>query len=59
MRTLGSYGANTGMIIYVNDMNPNSIHKEIENIELFHKGLAPRLVTIRRNALFRDLSYLG
>lgn len=33
MRTLGSYGANTGMIIYVNDMNPNSIHKEIENLE--------------------------
>jgi len=29
MRTLGSYGANTGMILYVNDLNPNSIHKQI------------------------------
>lgn len=27
MRSLGSYGANTGMVLYVNDLNPNSIHK--------------------------------
>ena len=27
--TLGQYGAQTGMIIYVIDLNPNSILKEI------------------------------
>lgn len=27
MKTLGYYGADCGMIIYVIDMNPNSIHK--------------------------------
>lgn len=29
MRTLGSYGAATGMVLYVIDLNPCSIHKEI------------------------------
>ena len=29
MRPLGFYGAQTGMILYVNDMNPGSIHKQI------------------------------
>ena len=29
MKTLQSYGAETGMVIYVIDLNPNSIHKEI------------------------------
>ena len=33
MRTLGSYGAQTGMIIYVIDNNPNSILKQIESFE--------------------------
>lgn len=27
--TLGQYGVENGMIIYVLDLNPNSIHKEI------------------------------
>ena len=31
--TLGHYGAETGMCIYVIDLNPNSILKEIENYE--------------------------
>jgi len=29
MRPLGFYGAQTGMVLYVNDLNPKSIHKEI------------------------------
>ena len=33
MRTLGSYGAATGMIIGVIDFNPNSILKQIESAE--------------------------
>lgn len=33
MRTLGSYGAATGMVLYVIDLNPSSIHKEIESFE--------------------------
>ena len=33
IQTLGQYGAATGMIILVLDLNPNSIHKEIENFE--------------------------
>lgn len=33
MRTLGSYGAATGMVLYVIDLNPASIHKEIESFE--------------------------
>ena len=33
MMTLGFYGAETGMILYVIDLNPNSIHKEIESFE--------------------------
>ena len=33
MRTLGSYGAATGMVLYVLDLNPSSIHKEIESFE--------------------------
>jgi hypothetical protein len=33
MRTLGSYGAATGMVLYVIDSNPASIHKEIESFE--------------------------
>ena len=32
-KTLGSYGAETGMIIYVIDTNPTSILKEIESYE--------------------------
>ena len=32
-RTLGYYGTQTGMIIYVIDSNPNSILKEIESYE--------------------------
>lgn len=32
-RPLGYYGAETGMIIYVIDSNPNSILKEIESYE--------------------------
>lgn len=31
--TLGQYGAENGMILYVIDLNPNSIHKEIESLE--------------------------
>lgn len=37
MRPLGFYGAQTGMVLYVNDLNPKSIHKEIENYEGFEK----------------------
>jgi tubulin-specific chaperone B len=33
MRTLGSYGAATGMVLFVVDLNPASIHKEIESFE--------------------------
>ena len=33
MRTLGSYGAATGLIISVIDFNPNSILKQIESYE--------------------------
>jgi hypothetical protein len=29
MRTLGSYGATTGLVLFVVDLNPTSIHKEI------------------------------
>lgn len=29
MRSLNFYGVETGMIIYISDLNPNSIHKEI------------------------------
>ena len=32
-RTLGSYGAADGMVLYVLDLNPSSIHKEIESFE--------------------------
>lgn len=32
-KTLGSYGAQTGMVIFVNDTNPSSILKEIESYE--------------------------
>lgn len=32
-KTLGDYGAETGMVIYVIDTNPNSILKEIESYE--------------------------
>jgi hypothetical protein len=32
-RPLGFYGAATGMILFVNDLNPGSIHKEIESFE--------------------------
>jgi hypothetical protein len=31
LRTLDFYGVQTGMIIQVNDLNPNSILKEIES----------------------------
>jgi tubulin-folding cofactor B len=33
MRPLGFYGAETGMVLYVNDLNPGSIHKQIESFE--------------------------
>ena len=32
-RTLGSYGAADEMVLYVLDLNPSSIHKEIESFE--------------------------
>lgn len=32
-KTLGQFGAQTGMVIYVIDTNPNSILKQIENYE--------------------------
>lgn len=32
-KTLGAYGAETGMVLYVIDSNPNSILKEIESYE--------------------------
>jgi len=31
MRSLNFYGVENGMIVYITDLNPNSIHKEIEN----------------------------
>ena len=31
MRPLNFYGVETDMTIYIMDLNPNSIHKEIEN----------------------------
>ncbi len=37
MSTLGSFGAETGMIIRVTDLNPNSIHKELENFDAVEK----------------------
>ena len=37
MRTLGFYGAQTGMVLCVNDLNPTSILKEIESFEGFDK----------------------
>lgn len=33
MKPLGFYGAQTGMVLYVNDLNPTSILKEIESYE--------------------------
>jgi hypothetical protein len=33
LRTLGSYGAQTDMVLYVLDLNPSSILKEIESYE--------------------------
>lgn len=33
MRQLGSYGAQTGMVVHVHDSNPNSILKQIEDFE--------------------------
>jgi tubulin-folding cofactor B len=33
MKPLGFYGAATGMVLYVLDLNPTSIHKEIESFE--------------------------
>jgi hypothetical protein len=32
-KTLGSYGAQSDMVLYVLDLNPSSILKEIESIE--------------------------
>lgn len=32
MRSLDFYGVESGMIISIMDLNPNSIHKEIENV---------------------------
>lgn len=31
MRSLSFYGIESDMTIYIMDLNPNSIHKEIEN----------------------------
>ena len=31
MRTLNFYGVENGMVVHINDLNPTSIHKEIEN----------------------------
>jgi hypothetical protein len=31
LRSLDFYGVENGMIISITDLNPNSIHKEIEN----------------------------
>ena len=33
MRPLGYYGAESGMFLHVIDLNPQSIHKEIESFE--------------------------
>lgn len=33
LRTLGSYGAQNDMVLYVVDLNPSSILKEIESYE--------------------------
>ena len=33
LRTLGSYGAQNDMVLYVLDLNPSSILKEIESYE--------------------------
>ena len=33
MKPLGAYGAQTGMVLYVIDSNPNSILKQIESME--------------------------
>ena len=37
MRTLNFYGAEADMIVHILDLNPNSIHKEIENITQIEK----------------------
>ena len=37
MRTLNFYGVQNGMIVLINDLNPVSIHKEIENINQVEK----------------------
>lgn len=37
MKSLGQYGAQSGMIIFVTDSNPNSILKQIESLEGFEK----------------------
>jgi hypothetical protein len=31
LRTLDFYGVQNGMTVFIYDLNPNSIHKEIEN----------------------------
>jgi tubulin-folding cofactor B len=37
MRTLNFYGVESDMIVHILDLNPNSIHKEIENIGQIEK----------------------
>lgn len=37
MRSLNFYGVENGMIVYITDLNPNSIHKEIENTNQIEK----------------------
>lgn len=37
MRSLDFYGVETGMIIAISDLNPNSILKEIENTNQIEK----------------------
>jgi hypothetical protein len=37
MRTLDFYGVQNGMIVLISDLNPASIHKEIENVNQVEK----------------------
>lgn len=37
MRTLNFYGVENGMIVHITDLNPASIHKEIENTNQIEK----------------------
>ena len=37
MRSLDFYGVQSDMIVHIMDLNPNSIHKEIENVAQIEK----------------------